>query len=41
MVQVWRESFDAFMGSRLGPAMGQAGPPEPQVRTFEVYNRVG
>jgi hypothetical protein len=43
VVDVWesQESFDAFMGSRLGPAMGKAGLPEPQVTPFEVYNRFG
>jgi hypothetical protein len=43
LVDVWgsQERFDAFMGSRLGPAMGRAGLPEPQVTPFEVYNRFG
>jgi hypothetical protein len=41
VVDVWesQERFDAFMQSRLGPAMGQAGLPEPEVTPFEVYNR--
>jgi hypothetical protein len=41
VVDVWesQEKFDAFMQGRLGPAMGRAGLPEPQVTAFEVYNR--
>lgn len=41
VVDIWesQEKFDAFMHSRLGPAMGKAGLPEPQVTPFEVYNR--
>lgn len=40
VVDVWEspEKFDAFMQSRLGPAMAKAGLPEPQVTPFEVYN---
>lgn len=43
VVDVWesQERFDAFMQARLGPAMGKAGLPEPQVTPFEVYNRHG
>lgn len=43
VVDVWesQEKFDAFMQSRLGPALGKAGLPEPQVTPFEVYNRHG
>ena len=41
VVDVWQsqERFDAFMQSRLGPAMGKAGLPEPQVTPFEIYNQ--
>jgi hypothetical protein len=41
VVDVWesQDAFDAFMGSRLGPALGKAGLPEPQVTPFQVYNR--
>jgi hypothetical protein len=41
VVDIWesQERFDSFMTSRLGPAMGKAGLPEPQVTPFEVYNR--
>ena len=41
VVDVWesQEKFDAFMQRRLGPAMGKAGLPEPQVTAVEVYNR--
>ena len=41
VVDVWEspEQFQSFMESRLGPAMGKAGMPEPQVTPFEVYNR--
>jgi hypothetical protein len=43
VVDIWdsQEQFDAFMQSRLGPAMGKAGLPEPQVTPFEVDNRHG
>jgi hypothetical protein len=41
VVDVWesQDAFDAFMGTRLGPALGKAGLPEPKVTPFEVYNR--
>lgn len=35
-----QELFDAFMKSRLGPAIDKAGLPEPQVTPIEVYNRL-
>lgn len=40
VVDIWRsqEEFDTFLAQRLGPAMGQAGIPEPNVIAFEVYN---
>ncbi len=40
VVDIWesREKFDNFMQRRLGPAMGKAGLPEPEVTPFEVYN---
>jgi hypothetical protein len=43
VVDVWesQEAFDAFMHTRLGPALGKTGMPEPQVTPFEVYNRHG
>jgi hypothetical protein len=43
VVDVWesQEKFDSFMHSRLGPALGNAGMPEPQVTAFEVYNHHG
>jgi hypothetical protein len=43
VVDVWesQERFDEFMQGRLGPAMGRAGLPEPDVTPFEVYNRHG
>jgi hypothetical protein len=43
VVDVWESQakFDEFMQTRLGPALGKAGMPEPQVTTVEVYNRHG
>lgn len=35
-----REDFDRFVDTRLAPAMGAAGLPQPRVTEFEVYNTI-
>lgn len=40
VVDTWESQahFDKFLESRLGPAIGQAGIPQPKVTPFEIYN---
>lgn len=40
VVDVWESqgAFDQFFADRLGPALQNAGLPQPNVTSFEVYN---
>ncbi|HEX8582206.1 MAG TPA: hypothetical protein VF640_07750 [Acidimicrobiales bacterium] len=42
VVDTWEsgEALDAFVGGRLGPALGAAGVPQPDLTFFEVYNHL-
>jgi hypothetical protein len=45
VIDFWesREAFDRFQQERLGPAiaaLGDDGPPPPNVKEFEVYNTI-
>jgi hypothetical protein len=39
---VWnsREDFDRFMQGRLGQAIQEVGPPQPQVREIPLHNEI-
>ena len=42
VIDVWnsREDFDRFMQGRLGQALQEVGPPQPQVREIPLHNEI-
>jgi hypothetical protein len=42
VIDVWnsREDFDRFLGGRLGQALQEVGPPQPQVREVQIHNQI-